>query len=464
MAEGAVQRAADLAGDAERAAVRFGDVDALDLRALVEGMGRGHPHQPLPRAVGRHLLGDNLGPGEGEALGELVEHRPGDVAHFGEIASASVVNPVPELRDAHFALALGHADVFERACDFRPRRAGEERQRSDSGAGGGGHGWVSTTPRCGAASISGSCEGSRNVGPPAKVRPGFAISGFPSYVWDASSLNGERQHDRTDAKSSLSDRGGGFRFSLAPAEAAQCGNTPEGFKAWLEDFKQVAINDGVSPDVVDSALGKASFDASVLRHDQAQSSWNGDAAGFAASHVTAGRIKRGKQMMLAYAEPLDRIEQTYGVPAPMLVAIWGLETDFGGALGQYPTFNALATLAYDCRRGSLYRAELVDALMIVQRGLLTPEQMRGRLGGRTGPNPVHALRLPEIWRRRAWRPRREPDARLRRPPWPRPRISSVRTAGSGAPGGTRGSRTSPLSSNGTRPSSTPRRSRSSPTS
>jgi lytic murein transglycosylase len=176
----------------------------------------------------------------------------------------------------------------------------------------------------------------------------------------------------------------GFLLALAPARAAQCGNTPEGFKAWLDDFKQVAINDGVSPDVVDNALGRATLDVSVLRHDQGQASWNGDAAAFAASHVTAGRIKRGKQMMLAYAEPLDRIEQTYGVPGPVLVAIWGLETDFGGALGQYPTFNALATLAYDCRRGSLYRAELVDALMIVQRGLLTPEQMRGAWAGELG--------------------------------------------------------------------------------
>ena len=66
------------------------------------------------------------------------------------------------------------------------------------------------------------------------------------------------------------------------------------------------------------------------------------------------------------------------------MAIWGLETDFGSARGQYPTFSALATLAYDCRRGNLYRAELIDALMIVQRGLLAPEQMRGAWAGELG--------------------------------------------------------------------------------
>jgi lytic murein transglycosylase len=171
---------------------------------------------------------------------------------------------------------------------------------------------------------------------------------------------------------------------VAPARAANCGDDDVGFKAWLDGFKQVAINDGVSPDVVDQALSTATFDRSVLAHDHGQGSLQGDYATFAAKHITSGRIKKGKQMLIAYAEPLERIEGRYGVPGPVLVAIWGLETDFGVGLGRYPTFSALATLAYDCRRGSLYQAELIDALMIVQRGLLTPQQMRGAWAGELG--------------------------------------------------------------------------------
>jgi lytic murein transglycosylase len=179
-----------------------------------------------------------------------------------------------------------------------------------------------------------------------------------------------------------------FAFAVvtfaASARAADCGNSEEGFKAWLEGFKQVAIKDGISPEVVDSALATATFDPTVLSHDRGQAAWQGNFAAFAAAHVTAGRIKRGKMMLLAYAEPLERIEQRYGVPGPVLVAIWGLETDFGSGLGTYPTFSALATLSYDCRRAETYRAELIDALMIVQRGLLTPEQMRGAWAGELG--------------------------------------------------------------------------------
>jgi lytic murein transglycosylase len=174
-----------------------------------------------------------------------------------------------------------------------------------------------------------------------------------------------------------------FAFASS-AGAAECGNSPEGFKAWLESFRQVAIKDGISPQVVDSALSTATFDRSVLSHDHGQASWQGNFAAFAAQHITSGRLRRGKMQLLALAEPLERIEQRYGVPGPVLVAIWGLETDYGTGLGTYPTFSALATLAYDCRRADLYRAELIDALTIVQRGLLTPEEMHGAWAGELG--------------------------------------------------------------------------------
>jgi lytic murein transglycosylase len=176
-----------------------------------------------------------------------------------------------------------------------------------------------------------------------------------------------------------------FAFAAA-ARAEDCGDSQEGFRTWLESFKHVALINGISQDVVDDAFATASFDRSILSHDRGQASWQsgGNFSAFAASHISPARLRRGKNMLLAYAEPLERIEQHYGVPGPVLVAIWGLETDYGSGLGDYPTFTALATLAYDCRRSNVYRAELVDALMIVQRGLLSPQQMRGAWAGEIG--------------------------------------------------------------------------------
>ena len=171
-------------------------------------------------------------------------------------------------------------------------------------------------------------------------------------------------------------------LGAVPARSADCGDSADGFNEWLASFKQVALRDGVSQQVIDSSLNGVAFDPSVAAHDRGQN-FGSNFAAFSARHITPGRTKKGKTMLLAYAEPLQRIEQQFGVPGPVLVAIWGLETDFGAGLGTYSTFSALATLAYECRRAQVYRAELIDALMLVQRGLLRPSQ-RGAWAGEIG--------------------------------------------------------------------------------
>ena len=122
----------------------------------------------------------------------------------------------------------------------------------------------------------------------------------------------------------------------------------------------------------------------MIAHDRGQRAFQQDLAQFAARRVTAYRLKKGKNLLLSYAEAFDAIERRYGVPGPVLVAIWGLETEFGAGSGDFPTFVALATLAYDCRRSEQFRVELLDALRIVQRGDLEPSQMRGAWAGEIG--------------------------------------------------------------------------------
>ena len=170
-----------------------------------------------------------------------------------------------------------------------------------------------------------------------------------------------------------------------PARADDCGKGAEGFSEWLTSFRQVARLDGVSAEAVDSALGGVAYNSSVKAHDHGVASFGHNFAGFAASHVTPGMISRGKAMLRTYAGPLATIEQRFGVPGPVLVAIWGLETSFGGDNGNYPTYSALATLAWDCRRPDRFRAELIAALMMVDRGVVQhPRQLRGAWAGEIG--------------------------------------------------------------------------------
>ncbi len=171
---------------------------------------------------------------------------------------------------------------------------------------------------------------------------------------------------------------------VGPALAQGCGDSAEGFARWLDAFRQQVVQAGIAPQTVDTALADVSYDPTVIAHDRGQHGFGQNFNQFAARRVTAHRIKRGKMMLVAYAEAFDKIERRYGVPAPILVAIWGLESEFGADSGRVPTFSALATLAYDCRRPDVFRQELFDALKIVQRGDMDASQMRGAWAGEIG--------------------------------------------------------------------------------
>jgi lytic murein transglycosylase len=171
-------------------------------------------------------------------------------------------------------------------------------------------------------------------------------------------------------------------FAATPSFAARCGGD---FGSFVQNISADAQAAGISANVVSAALGGVTEDGAVLSFDRRQRyTFNKTFEQYVSTRVGSGRINGGRAMLQRHAALFSQIEARFGVPRQILVAIWGLETDFGSGLGSYPTFSALATLAYDCRRGNLYRAELIDALMIVQRGLLSPSQMRGAWAGELG--------------------------------------------------------------------------------
>jgi lytic murein transglycosylase len=168
-----------------------------------------------------------------------------------------------------------------------------------------------------------------------------------------------------------------------PAGAAQCGGS---FESFIAAFSREAAAAGISGGVIDTAFSGISHDAAVLAFDRRQrGTFRKSFEDYAATRVTAGRISRGKQMLQRHAGLLSRIERQYGVPPAVLVAIWGLETDFGsGDMGKLPTFRVLATMAHDCRRTELFQRELMAAMRLLQRGDLPLAEMRGAYAGELG--------------------------------------------------------------------------------
>jgi len=172
-------------------------------------------------------------------------------------------------------------------------------------------------------------------------------------------------------------------FLSTPSLAARCGGDFNTFVAGISADARAA---GISPNVISSALGGVQQDMAVLNFDRRQRyTFNKSYEQDVSTRVGPGRINGGRARMQRHAALLSRIEQEFGVPPRFVVAIWGLETDFGkGDMGRLPVFRVLATLAHDCRRSELFQGELLAALKIVQRGDLRLGDMIGAYAGEIG--------------------------------------------------------------------------------
>jgi lytic murein transglycosylase len=173
-------------------------------------------------------------------------------------------------------------------------------------------------------------------------------------------------------------------LGAAPALADVSCQSAGSFEAWLDAFKHDAAAQGVSQRAIAAALTDVTYDPSVIARDRNQHVFQQSFEQFSGRMVSPDRLRKGSNLLKQYAGTFVRIEQQFGVPGPVLVAIWGLETDFGVNIGKFSTIRSLATLAYDCRRSEKFQAELMDALRIVDRGDLTPGEMRGAWAGEIG--------------------------------------------------------------------------------
>ena len=168
----------------------------------------------------------------------------------------------------------------------------------------------------------------------------------------------------------------------SPAFAA-C-QSPAAFGSWLQGFKQEAVAQGVSPDVVASALNGLTYDPATIAKDRGQGVFAQTFLQFSGRMVSGNRIQTGGALLKKYANVFKQIEQQYGVPGPVLVAFWGLETDFGKVMGNLETLRSLATLSFDCRRPDEFLEQLIYALKVIERGDLSPPEMRGPAHGEVG--------------------------------------------------------------------------------
>jgi len=175
---------------------------------------------------------------------------------------------------------------------------------------------------------------------------------------------------------------GALLIAAAPALAAQC-NSRGGFPGFIAEFKKEAAAQGISRRGL-AALDGISVENSVLAADRRQGVFRQSFEQFSGRMISRDRLTKGARLMAQHAAALKHIEQRYGVPGAVLVAIWGLETDYGVNQGKLSVVRSVATLAYDCRRSDKFQGELIDALRIVDRGMMTSAELRGDWAGEIG--------------------------------------------------------------------------------
>ncbi len=167
--------------------------------------------------------------------------------------------------------------------------------------------------------------------------------------------------------------------------ASHAENSQAAFTSWLNQFKTQALNSGISQRTLDVALDDIKAPRpEIVKLDRRQPEFIQTLDDYLTARVSTKRINTGRLMLRRYPTWLGRVERTYGVQRRFVVALWGIESNYGEYTGTYPVVHALATLAYDNRRGDYFRKELLEALHLIDAGTIPLHRMQGSWAGAMG--------------------------------------------------------------------------------
>jgi lytic murein transglycosylase len=170
-------------------------------------------------------------------------------------------------------------------------------------------------------------------------------------------------------------------LTLGGAAHAKCGGNFGGF---VKGLKKEARANGFSKSDADKFFASVKADGKVLKLDRSQAVFRQNFSQFAGRVVSSNRLKVGASKRKQFNSAFKNAEANYGVPAPVLLAFWAMETDFGANQGGFNTLNALATLAHDCRRPELFRPQIFAAMALWKKGTFSPTKSKGAWAGEIG--------------------------------------------------------------------------------
>jgi lytic murein transglycosylase len=181
--------------------------------------------------------------------------------------------------------------------------------------------------------------------------------------------------------------------AAGPALSAPCSNTGAEYESWKPVMAQEAAAAGVGERGLAALMG-SSYASKTIAADRNQKSFKYSLDKFLQVRGADTIVAQGRKRKAANAAFYQSLEQRYGVPAGVLIAIHGMETGFGSFMGDSNVISAIATLAYDCRRSDYFTPHLVAALQLVDMGVLSPKSVGAKHGevGHTQFLPGNVLR------------------------------------------------------------------------
>lgn len=166
----------------------------------------------------------------------------------------------------------------------------------------------------------------------------------------------------------------------APAQARQP------FDTWLKQMRGKAAAAGISQATINANLYNITPSETAIRLDKKQPEVKKTFATYKTAVVNQNRINKGRKLIQQHYSALQQVEDKYGVPKQFIVALWGIETNFGGNTGGFSVVTALATMAWEGRREEFFTKELINALKIIDAGHIKGSNMKGSWAGAMGQN------------------------------------------------------------------------------
>lgn len=174
-----------------------------------------------------------------------------------------------------------------------------------------------------------------------------------------------------------------FLVSIALSNHA-IGKTEAEFSVYVEKLRIEAVDKGYSTDLIDRAFATVKFKPKVIAQDKSQPEVVETLETYLPKRVPDWKVEKARSLYQENKAVLDKIEQQFGVQGRFIVALWGLESNFGRFQGSYPVISALVTLAFDGRREEMYKNQLWAALDILKEGHIDIEQFKGSWAGAMG--------------------------------------------------------------------------------